>query len=92
MQHDLEEWWRMRYEAVDDLPQGIREFLPDHAQEDYRLAFNNAYDEEENGQRAHEIAWRAVEDKYNDEGAHQWRREIEQSAKDSTPIPWQPFD
>lgn len=80
----------MHCEDVSDLPQNIRKFLPDHAQKDYQTAFNNAWDEEEDEQRAHEIAWRAVETKYRDEGADQWRRDIEQSATDSTPIPWQP--
>jgi cation transport regulator len=82
----------MYYEDAEQLPDSIREFLPEHAQEDYLTAFNNAFEEEENGQRAHEIAWRAVEDKYQDEDQHQWLREIPQSAKDSTPIPWQPQD
>lgn len=80
----------MRYERIDDLPQGIRENLPKHAQEVYRNAFNNAYLQHKDEQQAHETAWSAVNDQFDGQGAREWRREIEQSALDSTPIPWQP--
>ena len=53
------------YERLADLPKGVRDNLPKHAQEIYRAAFNNAwkqYDHDE--ERAHRIAWAAVKEKY----------------------------
>jgi cation transport regulator len=60
----------MPYGKRSDLPKGVRNNLPEHAQDIYKEAFNSAeeqYDEEE---RAHRVAWSAVEQKYekNDEG------------------------
>jgi cation transport regulator len=61
----------MPYERVQDLPERVRDNLPEHAKEIYKEAYNSAWDqyghEEE---RAHRVAWGAVEKKYhrNDEG------------------------
>lgn len=35
----------MQYETIDDLPAPVRHHLPHHAQEIYRAAFNNAWNE-----------------------------------------------
>ena len=35
----------MPYKTVDDLPDNVTNVLPKHAQEIYRAAFNNAWDE-----------------------------------------------
>ncbi len=65
----------MPYQNLNDLPEPVRKHLPKHAQEIYRAAFNSAwevysYDEE----RAHQIAWAAVKQKYEkDEKSGQWR-------------------
>jgi cation transport regulator len=57
-----------------DLPDSVKENLPNHAQEIYRAAFNSAWDEYvDTGQRrggdsreetAHKVAWAAVKEKY----------------------------
>ena len=61
----------MPYERLQDLPERVRDNLPKHAQEIYKEAYNSAWDQyghEED--RAHRVAWGAVEKKYhqNDEG------------------------
>jgi cation transport regulator len=64
----------MPYERLNDLPESVRENLPDHAQEIYRAAFNSAWqqydtpEERRSGrsreETAHAVAWSAVEQKY----------------------------
>lgn len=78
------EWWatlvvRMRkeprvpYKGRADLPDGVRDNLPAHAQDIYIEAFNSAfeqYDHEE--ERAHRVAWGAVERKYHKNASGKW--------------------
>ncbi len=55
----------MPYDHVTDLPDSVRDNLPEHAQEIYRAAFNNAWKEyHEDEARAHRVAWAAVKEKY----------------------------
>ena len=58
----------MPYRANSELPPSVRSHLPDHAQDIYREAFNNAYrahaGEADREQRAHMIAWSAVKRSY----------------------------
>ncbi len=64
----------MPYTNNTDLPNGVRQHLPQHAQDIYRAAFNQAWDAYElPGKRrgtdsrevvAHKVAWSAVEKKY----------------------------
>ncbi len=56
----------MPYAHRSELPQGVREHLPAHAQDIYKEAFNSAWDEygHEEG-RAHAVAWAAVEKTYH---------------------------
>jgi cation transport regulator len=68
----------MPYEKLTDLPKSVRSSLPGHAQEIYRAAFNNAWDEykdakdrQGNDSReevAHKVAWSAVKQKYEKHG------------------------
>jgi cation transport regulator len=49
------------YKDLIDLPKSVREHLPKLAQEIYRAAYNNAWDEYVQGEeRAHQVAWSAV--------------------------------
>lgn len=53
----------MPYQRNEDLPPSVRNALPEHAQDIYRAAFNNAwqrYDED----AARRIAWAAVKKTY----------------------------
>ncbi len=55
----------MYYEKESDLPAGVKDNLPKHAQEIYRAAFNSAFDEYgHDDARAHRVAWGAVEKEY----------------------------
>jgi cation transport regulator len=58
----------MPYETNADLPDTVKRHLPDHAQDIYRAAFNNAYadhaGEAGREERAHRIAWAAVKRSY----------------------------
>lgn len=60
----------MPYKSINELPDNVRNVLPDHAQDVYKEAFNSAYDqydkpEERQGdasreETAHRVAWSAV--------------------------------
>ena len=60
----------MPYRSTNDLPDSVKNVLPDHAQDIYKEAFNGAYDEYKNPEDrrgdadreevAHKVAWSAV--------------------------------
>ncbi|MDP9371901.1 MAG: ChaB family protein [Chloroflexota bacterium] len=54
----------MPYQRLQDLPESVREHLPEHAQEIFRAAFNNAEEEYGEEERAFRVAWAAVKHKY----------------------------
>jgi cation transport regulator len=64
----------MSYKSISELPDSVRNHLPEHAQEIYREAFNHAWDEyAEPGRRrtgstreevAFRVAWAAVKKQY----------------------------
>ncbi len=61
----------MPYDTRSELPDGVRDNLPAHAQDIYKEAFNSAWDEyDHNEERAHRVAWGAVKKSYhkNDDG------------------------
>lgn len=73
----------MPYKNTKDLPDSVRENLPDHAQEIYLEAYNSAWDqydepEERRGdatreETAHKVAWAAVKRVYEkDERSGKW--------------------
>jgi cation transport regulator len=54
---------------TDDLPPGVRNHLPEHAQEIFLAAFNNAWDEYGGDEeRAFRVAWSAVKRQYRKRG------------------------
>ena len=68
----------------EDLPENVRHVLPEHAQEIYRKAFNNAWEEyadpqarddtrESREEVAHKVAWAAVKHKYIKGKNGQWQ-------------------
>ena len=69
----------MPYQANRDLPDSVRNNLPDHAQDIYRAAFNHAYaahaGEGDRERRSHMIAWAAVKHGYVKEGERWVRRQ-----------------
>ena len=75
----------MPYESVKDLPDSVKENLPEHAQEIYKSAYNNAWNEykepeerrgnESREETAHKVAWSAVKNEYKkDEETGDWKR------------------
>jgi cation transport regulator len=58
----------MPYRVNADLPTRVRKYLPEHAQDIYREAFNHAYaahaGEFDREKRAHVIAWATVKRSY----------------------------
>jgi cation transport regulator len=75
----------MPYKTIGDLPDSIRNHLPEHAQEIYREAFNHAWEEYADPQKrrgsasreevTHKVAWAAVKKQYEkDEKTGVWKR------------------
>jgi len=62
----------MPHENRSDLPKGVRNNLPGHAQDIYKEAFNSAADEYGEESRAHRVAWGAVEQKYEKNEQGNW--------------------
>jgi cation transport regulator len=75
----------MPYKTIGDLPDSIRNHLPEHAQEIYLEAFNNAWKEysdpkkrrgaESQEEVTHKVAWAAVKKLYEkDEKTGIWKK------------------
>jgi len=72
----------MPYESTGDLPKSVRGVLPPHAQDIYKEAFNNAYEQYEDSKKrrddadreetAHKVAWDAVKNKYKKGSDKKW--------------------
>ena len=74
----------MPYKTDVELPPGVRNNLPQHAQDIYREAFNNAWEEyadaakrrgqESREEASHRVAWAAVEKEYAKDSSGVWRK------------------
>lgn len=74
----------MPYQTRDDLPASVRHVLPEHAQDIFKDAFNNAIKEYQNPDKrrdnsnpetiAFRVAWAAVEKVYHKETDGHWER------------------
>ncbi len=63
----------MPYANRGDLPERVRNSLPEHAQEIYKEAFNSAWEEYGHDEsRAHRVAWGAVERSYHKNESGKW--------------------
>lgn len=69
----------MPYDTLDELPDAVKNNVPEHAQEIYRAAFNSAWDEyadpeerrdpgDSREETAHKVAWAAVKQEYEKKG------------------------
>ena len=74
----------MPYDTLSDLPDSVRDNLPEHAQEIYQAAYNGAWDEyadpddrrdpdDSREETAHKVAWGAVKQQYEKQG-DRWTR------------------
>ena len=74
----------MPYKRLSDLPEGVRNHLPKHAQEIYQKAFNSAWRQYalpskrrqpvSREETAHRVAWAAVEKAYEKGADGAWRK------------------
>jgi cation transport regulator len=65
----------MPYRNNTELPDKVKNHLPDHAQDIFREAFNNAWDEyNHDEERANRVAWGAVGRQYEKEDDGNWHR------------------
>lgn len=63
----------MPYKTKSDLPESVKDNLPDHAQAIYKEAFNSAWSEYRRDEaRAHRVAWGAVEKSYHKNSDGKW--------------------
>lgn len=78
----------MPYKNNDELPDSVKDNIPEHAQDIYREAYNSAWDqydepEERRGnasreETAHRVAWSAVKNEYEkDEDSGDWKKKEE---------------
>jgi cation transport regulator len=74
----------MPYDSNTQLPESVQQTLPSHAQDIYRKAFNNAWDEYKNPsarregdesreQVSHRVAWNAVKKTYKKDSSGKWQ-------------------
>ena len=72
----------MPYQHLSELPDSVTNVLPKHAQEIYKEAFNNAWEqykdpEDRRGdasreETSHKVAWAAVKQKYEKSSGGRW--------------------
>ncbi len=82
----------MPYKTLTELPESVRDNLPEHAQEIYKEAFNSAWEEYANPaarrdgasqeEVAHRVAWAAIKQKYEKDEHGRWvtKREERQAS------------
>jgi cation transport regulator len=63
------------YDELTDLPDKVRNDLPKPAQEIYRAAYNSAEEQYGEEERAHRVAWSAVENEYEKNENGNWVEE-----------------
>jgi cation transport regulator len=62
----------MPYTTNADLPEDIKNHLPDHAQTIFREAFNNAHEQYGEEETAFKVAWSAVKNEYEKNAEGEW--------------------
>ena len=63
----------MPYDRRSELPESVKDNLPDHAQDIYREAFNSAWDQyDHDEERSHRVAWGEVKGWYHKNKDGDW--------------------
>ncbi|HWO97569.1 MAG TPA: ChaB family protein [Bacillus sp. (in: firmicutes)] len=62
----------MPYHSLSELPDGVKDHLPYHAQEIFKEAFNSAAKEYKEEETAFKVAWSAVKKKYKKDSGGHW--------------------
>ncbi len=70
----------MPYEQIDELPQDIKEQLPEHAQQIFFAAFNAAQSDGLSEEGARDVAWNSVKNEYEAGNDGKWHRKPEDTA------------
>jgi len=75
----------MPYETTSELPENVKNVLPNHAQDIYKEAFNSAYkqykdpdnrrDDADREEVAHRVAWAAVKKTYEKGDDGKWHKQ-----------------
>jgi len=69
----------MPYARISELPDNVRNVLPQHAQEIWLAAFNSAMEQYDDENRARRVAWAAVKQVYEQDEEGNWVRKKEKS-------------
>lgn len=64
----------MPYTANNELPDTVKDNLPEHAQTIFRKAFNSAHEEYGNEEQAFKVAWSAVKQEYEKDDNGHWTK------------------
>lgn len=67
-------------DKINELPQEIKETLPEHAQQIFIAAFNAAQTDGMSEHGAREVAWNSVKNEYEQGNDGRWRRKPEDPA------------
>jgi cation transport regulator len=67
----------MPYQQIQDLPDSVKNNLPQHAQEIFRAAFNSALEEYGEEESAFRVAWSAVKRDYEKSDDGHWHKKPE---------------
>lgn len=70
----------MPYDNIDNLPQDVKEKLPQGAQQIFMAAFNGASSDGMSEDAAREVAWNSVKNSYEPGGNGQWQHKAEGGA------------
>jgi cation transport regulator len=70
--HGVSEFIYMPYNSINELPDSVKSNLPKRGQVIYRKAFNSAFEQYGEEDRAHRVAWSAVENKYEKNEKGNW--------------------
>lgn len=62
----------MPYDRRSELPDSVKDNLPDHAQDIYKEAFYSAWDQYDHDEGSHRVAWGAVKEKYHKNTDGDW--------------------
>jgi cation transport regulator len=63
----------MPYRRRTDLPDSVKDNLPEHAEAIYKEAFNSAWEQyDHDEERAHRVAWGAVKKSYHKNDNGEW--------------------
>ncbi|BAT55937.1 hypothetical protein NOS3756_49310 [Nostoc sp. NIES-3756] len=70
----------MPYQQVNELPQEIRDQLPEHGQNIFLAAFNAAQSDGMSEEGARDVAWNSVRMEYEPGKEGQWKRKDKDTA------------